>query len=123
MELEQLRKIVIGCCYAVQKELGVGFVEKVYENALLIALKEKGIECRSQVSIDVYFHSQRVGEFYAHILVDDCLILELKAVRELLGEHQAQLINYLKASKVESGLLINFGKPGVEIRRLKRPTQ
>ncbi len=123
MELEQLRKIVIGCCYAVQKELGVGFVEKVYENALLIALKEKGIECRPQVAIDVYFQSQIVGEFYADILVDDCLILELKAVRELLGEHQAQLINYLKASKVEFGLLINFGKPGIEIRRLKRPTQ
>ena len=122
MELEQLRKTVIGCCYAVQKELGVGFVEKVYENALLIALREAGIDCRSQVPIDVYFRSQRVGEFYADILVNDCLILELKAVRELLGEHQAQLINYLKASKMESGLLINFGKPGIEIRRLQSPT-
>lgn len=122
MELEQLRKTVIGCCYAVQKELGVGFVEKVYENALLIALKEEGIECRSQVAIDVYFRSQRVGEFYADILVGQCLILELKAVREILGEHQAQLINYLKASNLKSGLIVNFGRPGMEIRRLKSPT-
>ena len=121
MELEQLRRNVIRCCLAVQNDLGVGFVERVYENALIIALREAGIKCQAQLAIHVYFRSKCVGEFYADILVENQLILELKAVRELLGEHQAQLINYLKASNMTSGLLINFGKPGLEIRRLKSP--
>ncbi len=93
----------------------------MYENALIIALREAGFESQAQLAIDVYFRSQCVGEFFADILVENTLIIELKAVRELLGEHQAQLINYLKASKMNSGLLINFGKPGLEIRRLKSP--
>ena len=119
MDIEQLRKEVIGCCYDVQNELGAGFVEKIYENALVIALREAGLKCAPQVAVSVTFRGQIVGEFFADILVEDKLILELKAVRELLGEHQAQLINYLKASDVEYGLLLNFGKPRLEIRRLK----
>ncbi len=96
------------------------FEEKVYENALVIALREAGMECQSQVAINVHFREQIVGEFYADILVENKLILELKAVRELLGEHQAQLINYLNASKLDFGLLVNFARPGLEIRRMKR---
>ena len=123
MESQILTKQVIECCYAVHNELGIGFVEKVYENALVLALRQAGISCEKQTPINVYFRGEVVGEFYADILVNDSLILELKAVSALAGEHQAQLINYLKASGNKLGLLINFGKPGLEIRRLKNSFQ
>ncbi|MBX7256324.1 MAG: GxxExxY protein [Candidatus Hydrogenedentes bacterium] len=115
---EELTGEILAACFEVSNELGPGFVESVYEKALCIALAERGIPFVAQAPIDVYFKGQSVGEFFADILVDNKVILELKAVKELAPEHQAQLINYLKATRKEVGLLINFGKPKLEYKRL-----
>ena len=115
---EELTSRIIEACYEVSNELGSGFLESVYENALLVALDEKGIPANSQVPMAVVFHGKKVGEFFADIVVADKIVLELKAAKALTAEHQAQLINYLKATGMEVGLLINFGRPKVEIKRL-----
>lgn len=100
---------VIGVFYKVYNALGYGFLEKVYENALKIKLESVGLEVNQQVPIPVYFEEQRVGEYFADLLVNDCVILEIKTVEKLAPIHEAQLINYLKATEVEVGLLLNFG--------------
>ena len=117
MEIDKVTDLIIKAAYEVHNELGVGFVEKVFENALTIALKNLGLDAQQQVPLKVYFRNQVVGEYYADIIVKECVILELKAVKALQPEHQAQLINYLSATKLETGLLINFGKKGLEIKR------
>jgi len=111
---------VIGACFEVSTELGHGFVESVYQKALLIALRDKGLSAEPQVQVGVRFRGQSVGEFVADIVVEDCVILEMKAVRALAPEHQAQLINYLNASGLDVGLLVNFGTPRVECCRCHR---
>jgi GxxExxY protein len=83
----------------------------VYEKALVVALAHKGVNARTQVPLKVRFRGAVVGDFFADILIDDLLIVELKAVKALLPEHQAQVINYLKATGIEVGLLVNFGSP------------
>lgn len=108
---------IIKACYEVHKELGIGFIEKVYENALIIALKDLGLNASQQCPLEVYFRDQVVGDYFADIIVEDEVIIELKAVKSLLPEHQAQLINYLNATRTKSGLLINFAKKGLEIKR------
>lgn len=108
---------MIKACYDVHNELGTGFLEKVYENALSIALDELGIQNDKQVKIDVRFRGQVVGDYLADLLVENRLVLELKTCSSLEKEHHAQLINYLKATGIENGLLINFAKPGLEIKR------
>ena len=108
---------VIKAAYEVHNELGIGFLEKVFENAMVIVLEEMGIKARSQAPVNVYFHDRIVGEYFADLLVEDELIVELKVVKQLQGEHMAQLINYLKATRLKNGLLINFAKPGLDIRR------
>lgn len=115
---EELTGTILEASFEVIKELGAGFVEGVYEKALLVALGQKGIEATRQVPLNVLFRGQVVGEFYADILVEGKVIVELKAVKALMPEHQAQLINYLKATSIEVGLLINFGNPKLEYRRL-----
>lgn len=90
--------------------LGYGFLEKVYHNALIIALTKEGFACRSKVKIDVYFDGHVVGEYVADLVVNDLIILELKAAECLMPEHEAQLVNYLRATNMEVGLLFNFGK-------------
>ena len=115
---EELTGKILSVCFEVMNELGSGFLESVYEKALLIALEQKGIKSQNQAPLTVKFRGKIVGEFYADILVEDKIILEIKAVRALLPEHQAQLINYLKATNKEVGLLINFGKPKLEYKRL-----
>ena len=115
---EELTETVLAACFEVANELGSGFVESVYEKALLIALRDKGIAAKSQIPLKVVFRGEIVGDFLANILVEDKVILELKAVKALLPEHQAQVVNYLKATGIEVGLLINFGNPRVEYRRL-----
>ena len=117
---EQLTSKVLAACFEVSRELGAGFIESVYENALLIALRQKGIAAEAQVPLKVTFRDEIVGDFYADILVEDKIIIELKAAKALAPEHQAQLINYLKATGIEVGLLINFGKPKLEYRRLHK---
>ena len=107
---------VIGAFYSVYSELGYGFLEKVYENAMAIALKDKGLEVIQQAAIDVTFRGHRVGEYRADLLVPGKLIVEIKATQTVSGLHEAQLINYLKATGTRIGLLLNFG-PKPQIRR------
>ncbi len=101
---------IIKSFYKVYNELGFGFLEKVYENALFIELKALGLYCEKQKQIIVYYNSQIVGEYFADIIDNNCIILELKAAEFLCEEHEFQLINYLKATEIEVGLLLNFGK-------------
>jgi GxxExxY protein len=115
---EDLTARILEACFDVINELGAGFLESVYEKALLVALRQKGIEAKAQVPLCVKFRGELVGEFFADILVEDKVILELKAVKALASEHQAQLINYLNATGIEVGLLVNFGNPKLEYRRL-----
>ena len=107
---------VIKAFYKVYNTLGYGFLEKVYENALMIELTRSGLNCQKQVPIHVYYESTNVGEYYADIIVNGCVIVELKAAECLMEEHEAQLINYLRATNIEVGLLLNFGREA-EIKR------
>ncbi len=111
---------IIGCAFEVINDLGSGFLESVYEKAMMIALSDKGIPVESQKAIGVRFRGKSVGNFYADLLVDESVIVELKAVKALLPEHQAQVINYLNATGVSVGLLINFGNPRLEFKRFTR---
>ncbi|HEY0080602.1 MAG TPA: GxxExxY protein [Pyrinomonadaceae bacterium] len=120
MLYEELTAKALEACFEVAGELGAGYLESVYEKALLIALHQKGLEAKAQFPLSVKFRGQTVGEFYADVLLEGKVILELKAVRALTPEHQAQLINYLKATGIEIGLLVNFGNPRLEYRRLHR---
>src|SRR5262245_1640082 len=115
---EELTGKILEASFEVINELGAGFLEGVYEEALLIALRQKGIGVAQQVPLKVRFRGAIVGDFYADILVEEKVIIELKAVKALAPEHQAQLINYLKATGIEVGLLINSGRPKLEYRRL-----
>ena len=103
--------------YDVYNELGHGFLESVYHRSLVLALESAGLNVRSRVAIPVWFRGQQVGCFEADILVESCVLLELKVARTLDSSHQAQLLNYLRATEIEVGLLLNFGeKP--EFKRL-----
>lgn len=108
---------VIGCAMEVHKELGAGFLEKVYENALILAFQEEGIIAESQKALKVKFHGVIVGEYCADIVVDDKILIEIKAVRAIAPEHKAQIINYLTATGIRVGLLINFGAASLEYER------
>jgi GxxExxY protein len=101
---------ILKCFYKVYNTLGFGFLEKVYQNSLLLELKKQGFHCESQKPIKVRYENTIVGDYYADIIVDECIILELKAMESLCEEHEYQLINYLKATEIELGLLLNFGK-------------
>ncbi|HET8714661.1 MAG TPA: GxxExxY protein [Holophagaceae bacterium] len=109
---------VLEASFEVINELGAGFLESVYEKAMILALRGKGIKVEAQVPLDVRFRGELVGQFFADLVVEERVIVELKAVKTLLPEHQAQVINYLKATRMEVGLLINFGTPKLEYRRL-----
>jgi len=107
---------IIEIFYKVYNELGYGFLEKVYENAMMIEFNEVGINANTQIPVKVEYKGKIVGEYFADILVDNSVIVEIKAAKCLLKEHEAQLLNYLKATDIEVGLLLNFGsKP--EIKR------
>jgi len=108
---------IIGVCLEVHHELGHGFLESVYENALVIALRDSGLKVERQVRFDVRFRNQNVGDFVADLLVDNTVIVEIKAAGQLRPEHEAQVLNYLKATGIRVGLLVNFGKPKMEIKR------
>lgn len=102
--------VILKSFYLVYNTLGYGFLEKVYQNALYFELMERGLKCETGKKIDVFYKDKRVGEYYADILVNDSIILELKAAESLKLEHEFQLINYLKATHIEIGYLLNFGK-------------
>jgi len=101
---------IIKAFYTVNNTLGYGFLEKVYENAMAIELRKLGCKVQKQQNINVYYDEEQVGDYYADLLVDDLVIIELKAAKNLCEDHEFQLINYLKATKAEVGLLMNFGK-------------
>lgn len=107
---EAITEKIIGAFYKVYNTLGYGFLEKVYENAMAIELRKDGFRTEQQKNIKVYYDSEEIGDYFADILVDDLVILELKAAKSLDPAHEAQLINYLKATQIEVGLLFNFGK-------------
>ncbi len=115
---EELTGKILEASFEVIRELGAGFLEGVYQNALLVALRQKGIKAEPRVPLLVRFRGEVVGEYFADLLVEAKVIVELKAVKALAPEHQAQVINYLKATGIEVGLLINFGNPKLEYRRL-----
>ncbi len=120
---QEVTEIILGCCFDVSNELGSGFLESVYEKALLQLLREKGLKVIAQAPIAVTFRGQIIGEFFADILVDAKIVIELKAVKKLSPEHLAQVINYLKATGLETGLLVNFGCQKLEYRRLNNMTE
>ncbi len=114
-EHTSLTQTIIGRFYEVYNELGFGFLESVYESALEIALKDAGLLCFRQVPIPVWYRGRQIGDFRADLLVESAVIVELKAVRAIDGSHEAQLLNYLRATHIEVGLLLNFGaKPQVK---------
>jgi GxxExxY protein len=115
--LNAITEKIIGCAYAVANELGSGFLEKVYENALAIELLKVGMHTEQQKAIKVYYDGRAVGDFYADLLVEQEIIVELKAQKHLEESHTAQCMNYLKATGLNICLLINFGKPRIEIKR------
>ena len=117
---EELTRIIIGGAFDVINELGSGFLESVYENALLLALRQKGLSVRIQHPIKVMFRNECVGDFFADMLIEEKILIELKAVKAIAPEHQAQIINYLNATGIEVGLLINFGNPKLEYKRFTR---
>ncbi|MDR2980944.1 MAG: GxxExxY protein [Puniceicoccales bacterium] len=120
MEHSQLTEKIIHCAYAVHNEIGSGLLESVYEKAMMIALRKSGLDVAAQVPLKVFFQGECGGDFYADIIVNDTVILELKACRSLAAEHEVQLVNYLNIARKEIGLLINFGESKVEVRRKHR---
>lgn len=112
-----LTQAIIGTFYEVYNELGHGFLESVYENALVIALRDKGFIVHQQIAIPVWFRGMQVGDFDADLLVNKLVLLELKTAREIEQAHIAQLLNYLKATELEVGLVLNFG-PKPEFKRV-----
>ncbi len=121
MQLEHLKPLtekIIGCAFEVSNTLGAGFLEKVYENSLAHELRKSGLDVRQQQPIDVAYDGVVVGEFIADLVVDDSVIIELKAVKNLDNAHLAQCLNYLKATGLPLCLLLNFGKPRVEVKRV-----
>ncbi|MDO8684998.1 MAG: GxxExxY protein [Armatimonadota bacterium] len=116
--MNELTEKTIGRSYAVANTLGHGFLEKVYENALAVELRNAGCKVEQQKGIVVNYHGSVVGEYVADLLVDDCVIVELKTVKAINDIHLAQALNYLKATGLRICLLINFGNPKVEIKRV-----
>lgn len=108
---------ILNAFYDVYNELGYGFLERVYKNALYKELIKRGFDCSTERSIPVYYQGEIVGDYFADIIVDNTIILELKAVKTILPEHEAQLMNYLRATDAEVGLLLNFG-PEPQKRRI-----
>jgi GxxExxY protein len=117
MEHKELTEKIIGCAYRVYNKMGSGFLESVYEKCLLIELRKAGLQAQAQQPITVHYDNEVVGEFTADIIVEDTVIVELKAIRQLARAHEVQLVNYLAATGKPVGLLINFGETKVEIKR------
>ena len=106
----EITDLIIKAFFTVYNRLGYGFLEKVYERALEIECRKLGLKCMQQYPIDVYYDRQKVGFYFADMIVNRCVIVEIKALSELNKKHEAQLTNYLKATEIEVGLLLNFGE-------------
>jgi len=120
MEFEEVTHRIIGCAYKVFQTLGFGFLESIYQKALLIELEKAGLKVEAEKSLKVYYQDQVVGDFSIDILVEEEVVLELKSVENLARAHEVQLVNYLKGLGKDIGLLINFGPEGVEVKRKYR---
>lgn len=115
----ELTSVILNCCFEVMSEVGSGFLEKVYKNAMFIALKEKGLDVEVERSYEVIFRGKVIGRYNADLVVNKSVILELKCCDSLLREHQAQLFNYLRVSGLQVGLLVNFRRNKLEWKRLE----
>jgi GxxExxY protein len=118
-----ISEIVIGCCFEIMRELGTGFLENVYKNALFIAMKQKGLNVTAEQPFEVMFRNCKIGKYVADLIVENVIVVELKCCATLLPEHKAQVINYLKASWIPVGLLVNFGQQKLEYKRLHHPNR
>jgi GxxExxY protein len=112
----ELTEKIIGAFYEVYNHLGFGFSEKVYENAMIIELTRLGMEVKGQIPIKVFYKDSLIGEFFADLLINEAVLIELKAVSQIIEDHEAQLLNYLKSTPIEVGLLLNFG-PKAQYKR------
>ena len=117
MEEEELTYRIRGCVYEVFRVLGAGFLEQVYQHALLHELELQGLRAHGELGLDVTYKGKQIGHYVADIIVEDRIVIELKAVQSLTTVHEAQLLNYLKASGKRVGLLVNFAYPKAEVRR------
>lgn len=115
---QELTREIIAAAYEVHRELGWGFLEKVYENALVMELTCRGLKVRPQAEIEVHYKGDTAGVYYADLLVNNAVICEIKAIEAINTAHQAQLLNYLKATGVKVGLLLNFGRKRVDVKRM-----
>ena len=120
MDVETLVRKVIECAKNIRRHLGPGYLESVYKNAMLVELKKHGLFYEIEKPINVYYDNILVGEFKADIIVENVLILELKAVQSLHMAHEIQLVNYLTATGIDDGLLINFGSEELQFKRKYR---
>lgn len=120
MDHESLTERIIGAAYTVHNRMGHGFLESVYEKCMLIELEQAGLSCQSQVPIVVHYNDQVVGNFVSDIVVNKTVIVELKSISRITTAHEIQLVNYLTATGLPVGLLINFGESRVEVKRKVR---
>ncbi len=120
MEHEEITHKIIGAAYQVFNELGFGFLESVYQKAMLIELKKHALFVESEKPLEVYYAGQIVGNYFVDLFVEDNVIVELKSVHNISKQHEVQLVNYLNGLRKEIGLLINFGPSGVEVKRKYR---
>ena len=120
MEHKELTEKIIACTYRVYNTMGAGFLESVYEKCLVLELHKTGLLVEAQKAIQVRYDGELVGEFIADLIVNDTIILELKAIKQLAKVHEVQLVNYLVATGKPVGLLVNFGEDKVEIKRKLR---
>lgn len=120
---DKLTETIIGCAMEVHRRLGPGYLETVYEKALMIELKHAGLSCLNQVSIKVNYRGEAVGDFVADVVVEGRVMLELKACQMIHQRHEAQLVNYLVATEHDIGLLINFGSDSLQFKRKYRMCQ
>lgn len=118
MTINEITQKIIGAAYTVGNELGSGFLEKVYENAMMIELEKLGVKAKNQFPLKVYYKGIVVGDYIADLFVENSVIVELKSTKNTDGIHKAQVLNYLKASNKQVGLLINFGTPRVTVERI-----
>jgi GxxExxY protein len=116
MKDENLTEKIIGCAYLVHNKLGSGFLEKVYENALRIELERLGLRVKQQEPVSVMYDDQVVGTFFADLWVDERVVVEVKAIEIMVKRHEVQLVNYLTATRIDTGLLLNFGT-SVQVKR------
>lgn len=118
MDINEITYAINGAVFEVSRVLGPGFLEKVYENALLVELKDRGLDAENQVPIKVGYKGKIVGEYVADVIVEEKVIIEIKTVEKLDRVHEAQVLNYLNATGIQVGLLVNFKRPKAEVKRL-----